>query len=154
MKKHTATFWTYMLGTRPTWGMIPVRIAFGSVCILEALRHLIGIDPTLPAVWIAMIVIEFLAGALAIPGLLTRFLGLAILIESAISIFFDHAPNVVGADLSARILLIGVAALLFTSGAGRHSVDHALTIKLLKKYPNKKKELYSIAEMPLCKWWE
>ncbi len=154
MKKIAATFWTYALGTRPTWGLIPVRVAFGFVLIIEALRHAESITADTLGITVTIIAIELFAGILSIPGILTRFVGAAVIVETIISLTSLRVPDVLVDDLPARILLLGIATLLLTSGAGRHSIDHWWSIRLLKRFPNKKKELYCVAETPLCKWWE
>lgn len=146
MTPSAAKFWTYFFGTRPAWGMIPARIAFGIVLIIQALNYTESIS-----FWVAM---TFLAGVLSIPGIFARLAGAIILLQIALPFVWSGAPDVLMGDFSARILLFGIAMLLFTAGAGRHSIDHWLSIRLLRKFPNKKKELYCIAEMPLCKWWE
>ena len=146
MTPSTAKFWTYCFGTRPTWGLIPVRIAFGGVLIAQVVY---GSEPM--SFWAAII---FLAGVLSIPGFFTRLAGWLVVFGMTLPLVSSRIPDMFMSDLSARILIFGIAVLLLTSGAGRHSIDHWLSLRLLKKFPNKKKELYCIAEMPLCKWWE
>ncbi len=146
MTQSAAKFWTYFFGTRPTWGIIPVRIAFGGVLIAQSINHIESIS--------FLVAVMFIAGVLSVEGFFTRLAGALVIIGMALPLLSSSIPDVLAVDFSARILIFGTAVLLLTSGAGRHSIDHWLSLRLLKKFPNKKKELYCIAEMPLCKWWE
>lgn len=148
------------------WGMIPLRVMFGVVLLLQGLQRLLlvrahdaSLLSQLPSEWaIALVVffsvVEILAGVLAIPGLMVRMVGFAIATEMFLAIFFERIPLDFTRDLQTQMLLIGVASLMIFSGAGRFSIDHWLARRHLLKYPSKKWELYCLAETPYTKWWE
>ena len=98
--------------------------------------------------------IEILAGLMAIPGMFVRFVGFIVVIEMAVAVFFESLPLDFSGSVQAQMLVIAIAGMMIFSGAGRWSIDHYLAVKHLKKYPNKKWELYTLAETPLTKWWE
>lgn len=148
------------------WGMIPLRVIFGVVIILQGLErfllvrhHDMSIIGQLPNEWAYVVllvfsVIEIIAGAMAIPGLFTRIVGFVIAAEMFLAIFFERIPFAFGSDLQTQLLLLGIASLMIFSGSGRYSVDHLLAKRHLLKYPSKKWELYCLAETPYTKWWE
>lgn len=147
------------------WGMIPLRVMFGVVIILQGIDRLVSVREAGSVLWtlshewqlaivLAFSIIEIIAGALAIPGLFVRFVGFAIVIEMAVAVFFERIPLEFTGSLQAQLLMIAIASMMIFSGAGRHSVDHWLARKHLVKYPNKKWELYCLAETPYAKWWE
>lgn len=148
------------------WGMIPLRTIFGVLLVLEGVsrftmaRHgsaaLIDQLPseTALAVIIVFSVIEICGGALSVAGFAQRLVGLLIVVEMSLAIFVERIPLNFSRDLSTQVLLFAIAAMLLFSGAGRFSIDRYLARKLLKKFPNKTKELYCIAETPYTKWWE
>lgn len=166
MRPKHAKFWLYALGTRPMWGMLPLRIMFGVILVLEGLSRFVffhenkaALLASLPSAWgyailIGFSVIEILSGCLAIPGFLARFAGLCIVLEMTLSIAVERIPLAFGRGLETQMLLLAIAGMMLFSGAGRHSVDHRLALRMLKNHPNRKKELYCVAEMPLCRWWE
>lgn len=166
MKAKTGKILTTLLATRPMWGMVPLRTIFGVLLVLEGVsrftmaRHgsaaLIDQLPgeTALAIIIVFSVIEICGGILSVVGLAQRLVGLLIVVEMSMAIFFERIPLNFSRDLSTQVLLFAIAAMVLFSGAGRFSIDRYLARKLLKKFPNKKKELYCIAETPYTKWWE
>lgn len=166
MKEKSAKVWLTVTRTRPMWGMIPLRILFGVTLILEGasrftfVRHnKEALINQLPHEWtltliIFFSVVEILAGCLAIPGLMARFAGFALLVETSLAIFFERIPLSFSHDLQTQILIIGIASLMTFSGAGRYSVDGKIAKSILKKFPVKKWEIYCYAETPYTKWWE
>ncbi len=165
MREHFPTIWSLITRTRPMWGMIPLRIMFGVVIILQGLERLTGIRHsgsllgTFSHEWQIVFVlifsfIEILAGLMAIPGMFVRFVGFTVVVEMALAVFFESLPLDFSGSLQAQMLVIAIAGMMIFSGAGRWSIDHYLAKKHLKKYPSKKWELYTLAETPLTKWWE
>lgn len=166
MRKHLPTIWSLITRTRPMWGMIPLRIIFGVVIILQGIDRLTSIRAeegsllaTLDGGWVTALVIvfsviEILGGLFAIPGLFVRFVGFGIMTEMCVAIFFERIPLEFSGSLQAQLLIVGIASLMIFSGAGRHSIDHWLACRHLVRYPNKKWELYCLAETPYTKWWE
>ncbi|MBI1908306.1 DoxX family protein [Candidatus Uhrbacteria bacterium] len=165
MKEHFPTIWSLVTRTRPMWGMIPLRVMFGVIIILQGVDRLTGVREagsileSLSHEWQLAVVlifsiIEILAGVMAIPGILVRLVGFAIVIEMAVAIFFERIPLEFSGNLQAQLLMTAIAAMMVFSGAGRHSVDHWLACRHLVRYPNKKWELYCLAETPYTKWWE
>lgn len=165
MKKQTEKAMLTLLATRPMWGMIPLRIIFGVSLILSGLSRFTLVRQTsdtllaeLPieyglGITIFFSVIEILAGLLAISGLFSRAVGTIVIFEMSLAIFLERVI-VDFRDLQTQVLLFAIASILFFSGGGRYSIDQYLAKKLLKKHPNKKKELYLLAETPYAKWWE
>ena len=151
--------------TRPIWGLIPVRIAFGTIIALHGAKRLIEarqstgafieLIPSEAAFIIILLfaIVEFIAALMIIPGFLTRVAGFLLVVELAVSIIVERLPLGFG-NLQFELLLFVVANMLFMSGAGRYSVDRGIARKLLKKYPSQKHEAYTIAETPYCKWYE
>src|SRR5688572_20435814 len=104
MNAQAAKVWLTFLRTRPMWGMIPLRIIFGVTIILAGISRFTFVRENkesflsaLPHEWafpllIVLSVIEIVAGVLAIPGVLIRFAGFAIVIEMAASIFIERIP--------------------------------------------------------------
>lgn len=147
------------------WGMIPLRVMFGVVIVLQGIARLISLPPagsilaSLSDEWRLAIVllfsiIEIAAGLMAIPGVLVRLVGFAIVIEMAVAVFFERIPLEFSGNLQAQLLMIAIASMMIFSGAGRHSVDHKLACRHLVRHPSKKWELYCLAETPYTKWWE
>ena len=123
------------------------------------IRHAGSLLSTFSHEWQAVFVIAFsfiqiLAGLMAIPGMFVRFVGFTVVIEMALAVFFETLPLDSSGSLQAKMLVIGIAGMMIFSGAGRWSIDHYLAKKHLQKYPNKKWELYTLAETPYTKWWE
>lgn len=148
------------------WGMIPLRVMFGVIIILQGIERVQVLKASqdsllsqLPHDWMLAIVllfsiIEILAGICAISGFMVRIVGFTIAIETFVAIVFERIPLDFSSDLQTQMLFIGIASLMIFSGAGRHSVDHWLACRHLVRYPNKKWELYCLAETPYTKWWE
>lgn len=154
-----------MTRTRPMWGMIPLRVMFGVIIILQGVDRLLSVREagtligSLSSEWqlVAVLlfsVIEIVAGLLAIPGLFVRLVGLSIVIEMAVAMFFERIPLDYSGNLQAQMLIFAIAAMMVFSGAGRYSVDHWLACRHLVRHPNKKWELYCFAETPYTRWWE
>lgn len=165
MKQHLPTIWSLMTRTRPMWGMIPLRVMFGVVIILQGIERLLTVQDegtilgSLSGEWQLFVVLTFsvvqiVAGLLAIPGLFVRLVGFVIVIEMALAVFFEAIPLQFTGNTQAQLLMIAIASMMIFSGAGRHSVDHWLALRHLQRYPNKKWELYCLAETPYTKWWE
>jgi uncharacterized membrane protein YphA (DoxX/SURF4 family) len=166
LKEQHAKAWLTVTRTRPAWGMIPVRILFGVTLILEGVSRFTFVRHNrdsllaqLPHEWqlpvvVAFSVIEIVGGAMAIPGIMTRFVGMAILVEMFLAIMFERIPLAFSHDLQTQILLVGIASLLTFSGPGRYSIDGLIARKILKKHPSDKWNIYVYAETPLTKWWE
>lgn len=152
--------------TRPIWGLIPLRFIFGVTLILEGLARFTfvraqrgALVDQLPGEWAFFIlvlfsVIEIVAGILIIPGLFSRFAGGIVMVQMTVALFLEGIPLEFTRDMQTQILLIGIASMIFISGAGRHSMDWIVARELLKKYPSKKREIYTLAETPFTKWWE
>ena len=159
-------FWLQMLKTRPMWGMLPVRIIFGTVLFFHGLSRLLvmrgdvgSIIESLPGevafvILVVFSVVELVCGAFIIPGFMARFVGFGIMIEMILSIFLERIPLGFEGDIRLSMLLFAISTMVFFSGAGRFSVDRAIARKLLDKFPNKKRELYILAETPYTKWYE
>ncbi|MFA5945324.1 MAG: DoxX family protein [Patescibacteria group bacterium] len=166
LKEQSAKFWLTITRTRPAWGMIPVRIVFGVMLVLEGISRFTfvrhnrdSLIAQLPHEWqilfiVVFSVVEIIGGAMAVPGVMTRFVGMAILVEMFFAIMFERIPFAFTHDLQAQILLVGIASLLMFSGPGRYSVDGLIARKILKKYPIEKWKVYVYAETPLTKWYE
>jgi putative oxidoreductase len=165
MNQKTEKILLTLLASRPMWGMFPLRIMFGVTLVLMGLARftLFRSDPgafiaALPgdfafAVIVFFAAVEIIGGLLSFMGLGMRFVGTFIMIEMTIAIFIERIPLAFH-DLQTQVLLFAIATLLFFSGGGRFSLDRVLAKRLLVKYPDKKKELYLIAETPYTKWWE
>ena len=151
--------------TRPMWGMIPARIALGTMLLLHGVGRLLIMhtDPGTilhglpgPLAFVVLLffsLVEMLGGALIIPGFLSRFAGMAIIVEMTASIFSERIPLGFSGDVRLEVLIFAMASMMLFSGAGRFSVDRWIARKLLEKYPNKKWEHYCIAETPYCDHW-
>ncbi|MDA0207832.1 MAG: DoxX family membrane protein [bacterium] len=165
MKHRTEKALLTLLATRPMWGMIPLRIIFGVSLILSGLSRFTFVRQTsdtilaeLPGEFalgliIFFSVVEIIAGLLSVSGLFARAVGTIVLIEMSVAIFLERVI-IDFRDLQTQVLLVAIASILFFSGGGRYSLDQIFAKKLLKKHPNKKKELYLLAETPYAKWWE
>lgn len=148
------------------WGMFPLRVIFGVMLVLGGLSRfllfrqdpmslLANLSGTAALVIIIIFsVIEILGGILAMSGFLTRFVGFFIVLEMTLAIVFERIPLDFSRDFQTQVLLLAIASMILFSGAGRFSVDRYIARRLLKKHPNKKKELYCIAETTYTKWWE
>lgn len=166
MREHIPKLWCMLVRTRPMWGMIPLRVVFGVTLILQGIgrfvffrQHETSLLSGLPNEWSFLVlvifsVIEILGGLMIIPGLFARIVGFAIAIEMFLAVFLEQIPLDYSRDLQTQIILACIASMMIFSGAGRYSIDHKLAIAHLKKHPNKKWELYTLAETPLAKWWE
>ncbi len=146
MTSSATVFWLYMLGTRPTWGMIPARFAFAFVLVTQLFAMVDGWVVRAATVIVAILLMigfgmRFVCGAIGATMILLGIVAGPMLLN-----FFG--------SISMTVLFSGVTLLFFTSGAGRHSIDHWISVRLLKRFPHEKKERYCIAELPLCKWWE
>lgn len=154
-----------MFVSRPMWGMIPVRITFGTILLTQGIGRLIhmhgaygSIIEQLPGPFAAVLfvffsVIEILGGAMIIPGLCSRLVGFAVLIEMIISIFTERIPLGFHGDVRLDMLVLAVAGMIFFSGGGRFSLDRLIAKHLLRLHPSKKWEHYLIAETPYCEHW-
>ncbi|MEK7665678.1 MAG: DoxX family protein [Patescibacteria group bacterium] len=153
--------------TRPMWGLIPLRIAFGTILLLDGAQRLILMrgeagsfieelpGPTAVAILIVFSVLQFVGGALIIPGFLSRIVGFVIMIELILSIFFERIPLGFMGNIRMELIMLAVATMMMFSGAGRFSIDRLIARRLLKCAPSKKWEHYMIAETPYCdKWYE
>lgn len=127
--------------TRPIWGLIPVRLAFGLICLSHGFMYL-SVEGQLGWAFINLAI-----GALVVVGLLIRVIGLLLAVELVISIvigMFSYDREFF--DLQFELLFLSASLLLFLSGAGRFSVDRAIARRLLKRSPDVKHEAYVIAE--------
>ena len=166
MKAKTAKVWTTLLATRPMWGMFPMRTIFGVTLFLGGLErftvvrhHSTAIIDQIPGEWALTLIavfaiVEIVGGILSVLGLAQRLVGLMIVVEMSLAIFLERVPLNFDRALSTQVLMFAIASMLLFSGAGRFSIDRYFARKLLLKFPNKKKELYCIAETPYTKWWE
>ena len=152
--------------TRPMWGLIPIRIVFGSILFIHGATRLIearhktgAFIESLPgpasfAFVFGFALIEFVGGVLIIPGFLTRLAGGLLVIEMIISITIERLPfGFSGSGLSLELLLFAISGMLFLSGAGRFSVDRAIARRMLKVCPNVKHEAYVVAETIHTNFW-
>ncbi|HBL39557.1 TPA: hypothetical protein DDZ10_02695 [Candidatus Uhrbacteria bacterium] len=152
--------------TRPIWGLIPVRIVFGSILFIHGATRLIearqrsgALIEELPSEAAFVLVLlfavtEFLGGALIIPGFLTRAAGFVLVVEMIVSITIERLPlGFSGSGLPFELLLFAVAGMLFLSGAGRFSIDRAIARRLLARAPNEKHEAYIVAETLHTRYW-
>lgn len=130
MSKWRIAAWSMLTRTRPMWGLIPLRVIYGVIVLQLSAQY--GL------VWAV-------AGLLVIPGVMTRLAGLAMTV-----VLLFGTPL----DPQLHWLLLGISLLLVVSGPGRHSVDHWLALRHLRKHPSKKWSLYCLAETPYTKWWE
>lgn len=166
LSQKTGKVLTTLLATRPMWGMFPLRTIFGVMLILEGMSRFAiakhnpeAIIGQIPGEWALVLVvifsvIEIGSGLLSLIGFAQRLVGLLIVTEMSFVIFVERVPIDVSRDLQTQILLFAIASMVLFSGAGRFSIDRYLARQLLKTFPNKKKELYCIAETPYTKWWE
>lgn len=167
MKEKHARTWIQLFVTRPMWGLIPLRIAFGTILLLDGAGRLIHMRGEVgsfieelpgPAAFVILIVfsiLQFFGGALIIPGFLSRVVGFVIVIELILSIFLERIPLGFQGNIRMELMMLAVAAMLTFSGGGRFSVDRGIARRLLKDAPSKKWEHYLIAETPYCeKWYE
>ena len=152
MKQKTANAWLFMFRTRPMWGMIPLRVLFALVVIASALWSMKSAEGNQQIVF----AIQMFAGLLLIPGFLARPAGLFMAATSATLLFMGALPNVYPAfeNVTTQVLMLAISFMLFVSGAGRHSVDHWISCRVLKACSIKKWEAYCLAETPYTKWWE
>ncbi len=148
MKKHLPLIWSLLTRTRPMWGMIPLRIIFGMLLVSHGVAHLD--DGYFPIFGI----IEIIAGGASTAGFMVRLVGLFIALEMIVAQFVPSFSLGFSVDIQTQLLVAGIALLMIFSGGGRHSVDNWLARRHLVKYPDKRWELYSIAETPYTKWWE
>lgn len=144
--------------TRPIWGLIPVRIVFGSILLihgaarlLEARQNSGAFIEELPgeaafAFVLLFAIVEIVGGALIIPGLVTRFASFFLVLEMIVSITIEKLPLGWDAGVGLELLMFATAGMLLLSGAGRFSLDRAIARRVLKRYPNVKHEAYVIAE--------
>ncbi len=152
--------------TRPIWGLIPVRIVFGSILFIHGATRLIearqrsgAFIEELPseAAFVLVLVFavtEFIGGALMIPGFLTRVAGFLLVIEMIASITIERLPlGFAGSGLPFELLLFSVAGMFFLSGAGRFSADRAIAKRLLRRCPSEKHEAYIVAETLHTRYW-
>ncbi|MFH1712557.1 MAG: DoxX family protein [Patescibacteria group bacterium] len=166
MKDDLRKIWLTMTATRPMWGMFPMRIIFGVMLILGGLSRflLFQQDPlsllasipgaTAFAIIVIFSVIEIIGGVFMVSGFLSRFISFFIIVEMMMSIAIERIPLDFSRDLQTQVLILAIASMILFSGAGRFSVDRYIARRLLDKFPNKKKELYCIAETPYTRWWE
>jgi putative oxidoreductase len=166
MKLVTAKTLITFCRTRPIWGIIPLRLIFGVLLVLEGIsrftfvrEHQSTLLATLPYHWgllilIAFSVIEILAGGLVLSGLFVRLAGMVVFIEALAAIVIDRIPLSFGAEVQTQMLFIAISSLFILSGGGRYSLDHMLALRALKVHPVKKWELYCVSETSHTKWWE
>lgn len=156
-----------MFVTRPMWGLIPVRIAFGTILLLDGAQRLIRMrgevgsfieelpGETAFLILLVFSLLQFVGGVLIIPGLFSRAVGFVIVIELILSIFLERIPLGFAGNIRMELMMLAVAAMIMFSGGGRFSVDRGIARRLLKRAPSKKWEHYLIAETPYCeKWYE
>src|SRR3989304_981899 len=120
-----------LFATRPMWGIVPVRIAFGLVLMMSGTEIFSSVSPTVG-------ILTVLLGTAMILGLFCRIVGTIITIIAISNAFLISSLE---AFVNGGVLnIFGLAfALMFVfSGAGRFSVDRAIARRLLKKYPSKK----------------
>lgn len=153
--------------TRPIWGIIPARIAVGTILVLHGLGRLMAMQanpgtflhelpgPVAIVILVFFSILELLGGALIIPGFLSRLASFTIIVEMALSIFTERIPLGFQGEVRLELLIFAMSTMIFFSGSGRYSVDRWIARRMLKKYPNKKWEHYCIAETPYCdRWYE
>ncbi len=123
-----------VFATRPIWGLLPVRIAFGLLLVLESPGSMF---------WPACII-----GLLVILGFLGRIVGAVMVLAAA-------AMLAGGGIATDDLFFLAISIMLLMSGPGRFSIDRLIARRLLERYPNPKKELYVIAETPyIDRWYE
>lgn len=153
--------------TRPIWGFIPVRIAFGSILLMHGISRLLEARAPsstfladLPneaayGIVLAFAVVECVGGLLMIPGFLARFAGFLLVIEMIASITIERLPlGFEEVGLPFELLLFAVAGMFLISGAGRMSFDRAIARRLLCRCPDEKHEAYIVAETIYTRWYE
>jgi len=162
-----ARAWIQLFVTRPMWGLIPLRIAFGTILFIDAAQRLIHMHGAAgsfieelpgPAAFVILLVfsiLQFFGGVLIIPGFLSRMVGFVMVIELILSIFLERIPLGFHGNIRMELIMFAVSTMIFFSGGGRFSVDRWIARRLLKHAPSKKWEHYLIAETPYCeKWYE
>lgn len=167
MTQQQARRWLSLFVTRPMWGLIPLRISFGTILLLDAAQRLVrmrgetgSIIEELPGetafiILLVFSLLQFIGGALILPGLFSRVVGFVMVIQLVLSIFLERIPIGFQGNVKLEMLMLAASALFLFSGGGRFSVDRGIARKLLKKAPSKKWEHYLIAETPYCeKWYE
>lgn len=167
MSQTFAKRWIFFFVSRPMWGLIPVRIAFGTILLIDGAQRLVymhgetgSLIEELPGQTALVILLvfsflQFLGGLLVIPGFLSRAVGFVIMIELTLSIFLERIPLGFSGNIRMEMIMLAVSAMIFFSGGGRFSVDRWIARRLLKHAPSKKWEHYLIAETPYCeKWYE
>lgn len=168
-EKHSKLpFIFHMLKTRPTWGVPPVRIAFGAVLLTHGVSRLLNLEgsvgtiirelPTEVALTVMVVfsLTEIIGGLMIIPGILSRFVGFIIVFEMLLSIVLEKIPFGYFGDVRLDLLLFAIAAMISFSGPGRFSIDRWIARKILEKHPNPhtKHDLYVIAETRHTAWYE
>lgn len=132
--------------------MIPLRVLFGMVIIASAMWSIESAEGNQQIVW----ALQMIAGLLLVPGFLARPVGLFMAATSATLLVMGVLPNVYPAftNVTTQVLMLGISVMIFISGAGRHSVDHWISCRVLRACSIKKWEAYCLAETPYTKWWE
>ena len=147
-----STLWNRLLATDDGWAPLMLRLALGIVMFPHGAQKMLGwfggngFEATmgfmtekmgLPALIVFLvIVIEFFGSLALIAGVLTRVAALAVGVEMIGAIATVHAQNgffmnwtgqQAGEGFEYHILLLGIVAALLVLGAGRWSVDRALS---------------------------
>lgn len=148
MKKHLPLIWSLLTRTRPMWGMIPLRIIFGALLLLHGFAHISD------GYFSVVGTLEIIAGGASVAGFMVRIVGLFVAFEMIVARFVPSFSLGFSLDIQTQLLVVGIVALMIFSGGGRHSVDNWLARRHLVKYPDKRWELYSIAETSYTRWWE
>jgi uncharacterized membrane protein YphA (DoxX/SURF4 family) len=132
--------------TRPMWGMIPIRLIYGSLITYAAFQNILFLERG-GAFELVCKLIELIAGVLIVFGFLTRLAGFFLMVE----IFFFVVIEQVSFgqylwDAQFGLLVFSIACLFIISGAGRFSADRAIARRMLRCRPDTKHEAYVIAE--------
>ncbi len=146
------TFWKRLIATDDGWAPLLLRLTLGVVMFAHGAQKMLGwfggngFEATmgymtgqmgLPAVIVFLVImIEFFGSLALIAGVLARLAALGIGVEMLGAIATVHAQNgffmnwtgqQAGEGFEYHILVLGIVAALLVLGAGRWSIDRALS---------------------------
>jgi len=163
-------FLMQLLKTRPQWGLIPLRVVFGIVLVMQSRDILIQKRREAriffhSVQWIPLKIVTVVAkitqvlGFLMIFGFLGRLTGIAVLFLGITAIILEiykkmsHLRD--NFEIRMRMMLMAVACVFVFSGSGRYSADWYITAGLEHFQPNPVVHAYIHSEMEIegVKWW-
>ena len=132
-----AKVWGDFVGGRAAWGLLIVRLVFGSALTLHGLQKMsdpfgwMGPDATVPGVLQFLAFFSELGGGLAIVfGLLTPLAALGVAITMAVALAMVHGSHpfvsMEGPSKEGAATYLAVALLMLIGGPGKLSLDWLL----------------------------